>query len=276
MYFKEDCYGIVCDNCQETFQDGHSGYSMFTDENQAHEYADNAEWHLLDKHYCPDCFTIDDEDVLHVNSERTKSATSPSEPSSIPVVDNQMIIDFCKQENITPADLLNAYRSLLLKSNAVVDYEKEAILDALDAVEFDYQFKEHMIDAKTIQLVRSVSTRLKYGTTPPNENEAIDRAAEIYPLRQFASRGEDNEQINLRTAFVNGYIRARQMSSPSDTIAIYFLQWTQDYNVHFAGYGNDNGKQFHLWRVKHYGEPITTEKLYQAYLEKANSLIQQK
>lgn len=49
------------------------------------------------------------------------------------------------------------------------------------------------------------------------KKEAIDKAAEIYPLHNGNSRGEDNEQINLRTAYANGYVAARQMSSPSDT-----------------------------------------------------------
>jgi len=73
MYNKVDCVCITCDNCGETFVDEHSGFSIYVDENSAHEAADDYEWYSEDgKHYCPDCFKIDDEDNLTINAERTK------------------------------------------------------------------------------------------------------------------------------------------------------------------------------------------------------------
>jgi hypothetical protein len=65
MYTKVECVALYCDNCKEQFEEFNSGFSIFIDENQAHENADNAGWYLHDgKQYCPDCHWIDDEDNL--------------------------------------------------------------------------------------------------------------------------------------------------------------------------------------------------------------------
>ena len=65
MYNKVECICLTCDNCGETYMDDHSGFSIYVDENGAHEAAEDDGWHLEgDKHYCPECHTIDDEDNL--------------------------------------------------------------------------------------------------------------------------------------------------------------------------------------------------------------------
>ena len=71
MYNKVECICITCDNCKETFMDDHTGFSIYVDENGAHDAADNDGWYSEDgKHYCPDCHTIDDEDNLIINESR--------------------------------------------------------------------------------------------------------------------------------------------------------------------------------------------------------------
>lgn len=77
MYNKVECVILSCDNCSETYTDDHTGFSIFGDENAAHDHADNDGWYLghLDgehegKHYCPSCFKYDDieDDVIHVDA----------------------------------------------------------------------------------------------------------------------------------------------------------------------------------------------------------------
>jgi hypothetical protein len=56
---------LSCDNCKKDFEEYHNGFSIFVDENSAHEHAANDNWYLDgDKHYCPDCYTLDDDDKL--------------------------------------------------------------------------------------------------------------------------------------------------------------------------------------------------------------------
>lgn len=59
-------YAAKCDNCGKEWVDEHNGWYAFTD---IHSMADNVnnddEWHNEgDKHYCPSCFSFDDEDNL--------------------------------------------------------------------------------------------------------------------------------------------------------------------------------------------------------------------
>jgi len=73
MYNKVECICLTCDNCGETYQDEHTGFSIFVDEEGAHEAADNDGWHLEGgKYYCDECHTINDEDELVIDMTRTK------------------------------------------------------------------------------------------------------------------------------------------------------------------------------------------------------------
>lgn len=73
MYNKIECICITCDNCGDTFLDDHSGFSIYVDENSANEAADNSEWYSEDrKHYCTECYTINDDDELIIDMTRSK------------------------------------------------------------------------------------------------------------------------------------------------------------------------------------------------------------
>ena len=72
MYQKVECIILKCDKCGKQFQDYHSGFSIFVDEEQAHEHADKYEWHLGEDHYCSECFTVTDDDIIVVDASRTK------------------------------------------------------------------------------------------------------------------------------------------------------------------------------------------------------------
>lgn len=64
MYNKIECIYLTCDNCGEIFTENHNGFSIFLDEINAHDEADNDGWYLHGKHYCSSCHTIDDDDIL--------------------------------------------------------------------------------------------------------------------------------------------------------------------------------------------------------------------
>ena len=66
MYTKVECICLTCDNCGETFESS-NGFSIFSYEEQAHEYADIQGWYMYSedfKHYCGKCHHVDDEDNL--------------------------------------------------------------------------------------------------------------------------------------------------------------------------------------------------------------------
>lgn len=69
-------YTLDCDNCGEQFIDSHSGFAAMHEPSSIQELADSSGWHSgdgeqgeEDKHYCPACFKIDDDDnfilILH-------------------------------------------------------------------------------------------------------------------------------------------------------------------------------------------------------------------
>ena len=65
MYFKEECVGVQCDNCGTVYEQNFTGYCMFADYENLHPEEDG--WYVDEgKHYCRECHTIDDNDVLHI------------------------------------------------------------------------------------------------------------------------------------------------------------------------------------------------------------------
>ena len=54
--FKEECYGVQCDWCNEVHIGTYTGYSVFVDECSATESAYEDDWKEIDgKWYCPEC-----------------------------------------------------------------------------------------------------------------------------------------------------------------------------------------------------------------------------
>jgi hypothetical protein len=60
MITEEKCYVITCDKCERVCNE--QGYA---DKNDAIEAAQNSDWYVSEnKHYCPKCYEIDDNDNL--------------------------------------------------------------------------------------------------------------------------------------------------------------------------------------------------------------------
>lgn len=73
MIKETTAYYVECDNCKETLETEHEGWSFFLDKGQAHDEADNHQWYEVDnKYYCPACHKVDDDDNLIINAERKK------------------------------------------------------------------------------------------------------------------------------------------------------------------------------------------------------------
>ena len=70
MIHKQDCYSITCDNCEIPYEEISTGFNLWIDFSTAEESAIENEWYELGgKHYCPDCYKIDDNDKLILNCE---------------------------------------------------------------------------------------------------------------------------------------------------------------------------------------------------------------
>jgi len=64
MIEKIDCVTLSCDNCKKVYEN-YNGFTVFLDTNTAMEEAQDDDWYRdEDKHYCPDCYTLDDDDNL--------------------------------------------------------------------------------------------------------------------------------------------------------------------------------------------------------------------
>ena len=69
MIAKVEMYTVQCDNCKTTSGEN-SDYSCWGDKQVALEDAIESDWIEHEgKHYCPDCYTIDENDeVMIVNN----------------------------------------------------------------------------------------------------------------------------------------------------------------------------------------------------------------
>ena len=77
MIDKNIMYGCHCNNCGENWIDEEKGISVGTENDVLNEVRNFESWHTEgpfgnEKHYCPDCFKITDEDELVIDMTRTK------------------------------------------------------------------------------------------------------------------------------------------------------------------------------------------------------------
>lgn len=69
MITTEKLYGIQCDICGTYYVDEHNGIGFWLEIPYAEESAMNKGWYCDDKHYCPNCHTINDDDELVINAK---------------------------------------------------------------------------------------------------------------------------------------------------------------------------------------------------------------
>ena len=69
MIVKVEMYTVECDNCKKTSGED-SEYSCWNDDAYALENAMDNDWiEHEEKHYCPDCYKIDDNDNITIISK---------------------------------------------------------------------------------------------------------------------------------------------------------------------------------------------------------------
>ena len=69
MLQKVEMYTIVCDHCQKDIG-SEDEYSCWNDDSYAETNATESDWlRDNDKHYCPDCYSYDDDDNLILKPE---------------------------------------------------------------------------------------------------------------------------------------------------------------------------------------------------------------
>lgn len=65
MIHEEKCYCVTCDNCGKTYEDVNTGFTLWVDNSEANENVQDNDWYKDgDKHYCPNCHTVDEDDNL--------------------------------------------------------------------------------------------------------------------------------------------------------------------------------------------------------------------
>jgi hypothetical protein len=79
MIYEVKMYSGKCDNCGCAIELGGGEYSAYAHIDSVQEEMGNSEWHIEEtgkgkpnKHYCPDCFTIGDDDNIVINESRKK------------------------------------------------------------------------------------------------------------------------------------------------------------------------------------------------------------
>lgn len=75
MIYEVKMFSAKCDNCDKEYMEAHNGWSAMSDESGLVELMSNDDWHVHDdgnKHYCSDCYTIDDEDNLIIKENPLK------------------------------------------------------------------------------------------------------------------------------------------------------------------------------------------------------------
>ena len=69
-------YAMFCDNCNELYSEPCSDYTMWVDENGARESSAEEGWiEHNGKHYCPDCYELDDDDNIIIKEIKEKKMT---------------------------------------------------------------------------------------------------------------------------------------------------------------------------------------------------------
>lgn len=73
---------IICDGCGEHFIDGdnHVSYNNDPDGSLIESEAESSHWLTFgDRHYCPDCYSLDENDVYHTKDGKRWDANTGEE-----------------------------------------------------------------------------------------------------------------------------------------------------------------------------------------------------
>lgn len=72
MYIEEMMYCVRCDNCKTEYG-GDEEYKYWNDKSFASDVAEESGWCIdNDNHYCPSCWSYNDDDEIEINLNRFK------------------------------------------------------------------------------------------------------------------------------------------------------------------------------------------------------------
>ena len=75
MIIEKTFYAIQCDNCK-VIAEAEDDITFWSDQTSSHDNAEESDWYIDgEKHYCPDCYSFDDDDNLVVMSSQAKAKT---------------------------------------------------------------------------------------------------------------------------------------------------------------------------------------------------------
>lgn len=127
MIVKKIFYGIQCDRCGEMYNDG--DHEFWFDEDSAIEYAIESEWIEKDgKHYCYDCYEVDDKDNILVYDDYPEYLKS--------------IINFIQGTLKKRVYIIDRGDQFVIKSTSWHEFFKERDIDYIKSVLHDkyYEF----------------------------------------------------------------------------------------------------------------------------------------
>jgi len=116
MIYPVTYFTAKCDNCGGDWHDDHNGFSAMADESTMGEMLGNDEWHEENgKHYCPNCYHFDDDDVLCIHLVEPK----PDDTASL------MILKIIEKEKITQRQFAEACRISYQMLNDIICERKD-------------------------------------------------------------------------------------------------------------------------------------------------------
>ena len=73
MIIEQTFYAVQCDNCKVIAEDD-DDTAFWSDRGYCIDNAEESDWYIDgEKHYCPDCYSFDDDDNLVVMSSQAKA-----------------------------------------------------------------------------------------------------------------------------------------------------------------------------------------------------------
>lgn len=67
-------YALICDNCGKTYTENYCDYSIWLEPDMAIEEAEYEGWiEHKDKHYCPNCYELDDNDNIVIKEREVEN-----------------------------------------------------------------------------------------------------------------------------------------------------------------------------------------------------------
>lgn len=73
MIKEVTAFSLICDNCNRLFMSSFEEFTLWVTKSDAVEASINDDWiEHKDKHYCPNCYELDDNDNIVIKEKEVK------------------------------------------------------------------------------------------------------------------------------------------------------------------------------------------------------------